>query len=53
MKRTESKAAELARQLLETIKAEQSNPDEPDFDDDALRERAKRDAEEMRRARNR
>lgn len=47
------KAAELARQLLEALKAEESNPDAPPFDEDALRERLRPHLERARKARSR
>lgn len=45
----------LAHELLRALGQQPSpaNDDEPPIDEDAIRERARRDAEEMRRARSR
>jgi hypothetical protein len=44
--------AALARKLAELLNTEQAaNDDEPEIDEDALRERARAAAERMRRAR--
>lgn len=53
MKRAEDPVA-LARKLLAALgETAAANEDEPAIDEEALRELARRDAEKMRRARNR
>lgn len=47
------KAADLARQLLEALKAEESNPDALPYDEEALRERLGPHLERARKARSR
>lgn len=53
-RRSNADAVALAKKLLESLdQGEPSNDDEPVIDEDALRERARKAAERMRRARNR
>ena len=42
---------DLARQLLRALQPAPANDDAPEIDEDALRERARRTAERMRRSR--
>jgi hypothetical protein len=50
VKRDQTKAADLARQLLAALAQESADED---IDEESIRELARRDAEELRRARRR